>query len=428
MLVLVVAEGCSGAQKTAPPPPPSYTLPPLQEPGKPYHTPRAGEGFRTEVLGKEVAVPPRDRSSVTAWDLGMVAVAPGVTQNEVLPFASLYLWRRPDEDNFLRAIIVGVYNDIFVSKSSQPLRPFEGILGLRTVTLPRADADYVDGERIKEEELYWGKIQPAIGVGYREDLEEPGANDNMLSVSLLAEPTYLYFEEGPDTADNFVEPQDTFEGRGHFMVRLDAVERNLLELPHRGLALGSDLVYAHRTNWEDWGIDRKESHKTGKDYVYFTGYMVGAGGVPLVDSDRHRLVGSIHGGTGDSLDRFSALRVGGGPSGDEFDSLWRPLVPGALLDEFATNHYVIALGEYRWEAIFFTYLSVRSSVAYVDRERDLGAERGERDDFLYSIGWRITTGFLFETRMVLDYNYNTGVLRHGDFGGHEVVVHMSGSF
>src|SRR5262249_54796196 len=126
--------------------------------------------------------------------------------------------------------------------------------------------------------------------------------------------------------------------------------------------------------------------------------------------------------------RFSKLRVGGGPGGEEFEALARPLIPGALVDEFLTSDYAVLVGEYRWEPIFFCYLSVRSSVAYVNRDRFSGQDVGTSDDVLSSIGWRITTGFLFETRLQVDYNYNFGVIRHGEFGGHEVVAHISKDF
>lgn len=424
--ILGLLAGCSSTPPKPPVPP--HALPLLVKPGEEYRTPRAGEGFRTEVFDQEVAVQPRDRRSVTAWDLGAAAVAPGVSEAEVLPFASLFLWRRPDEDTFLRAVVVGVYNEIFASKSGQPFRPFEGILTLNTYTVPFEQAEYLEGKRVDDEELYWGRVHPGFGFGYREDLDEPGENDNMIAVSMLAEPGYLYFDEGRDTARNFVDPQDTFEGRGHFQVRLDAMERNLLELPHRGIVMGSDLVYGHRARWDDWGLDRRESSQTGRDFVFFTGYMLGAAGLPFIDNDRHRILGSIHGGAGDSLDRFSGLRVGGGPTGDEYEALSRPIIPGALMEEFVTNHYAIAVGEYRYEPLFFAFLSVRSSIAYVDRDRDTGSDASGKQDFLYSIGGRLTSGFFFNSRLQLDYNYNTGVIRHGEFGGHEVVVHLSGSF
>ncbi len=52
----------------------------------------------------------------------------------------------------------------------------------------------------------------------------------------------------------------------------------------------------------------------------------------------------------------------------------------------------------------------------------------EKDDVLSSIGARITTGFLFNTRLQIDYNYNFGVIRQSEYGGHEVVAHFSGAF
>lgn len=425
-VLLLVLFGCASPPTL--PPVPAHSLPLLERPGQEYRTPRAGEGFRTEVLGEDIAVQPRDRRTVSAWDAGAAFVAPGLSEAEALPFASLFFWRRPDEDTFLRAVVVGVYNEIYASKSSQPFRPFEGIFTLNSYTVPVDQAEYVDGRRIDEEELLWGRIHPGLGFGYREDLDEPGQTDNMLAVSLLAEPGFLYFEEGRDTASNFDEPRDTFEGRAHFQVRLDALERNLLELPHRGIAMGTDLVYGHRARWNDWGTDGKESAETGRDFVAYSGYMLGVGGIPFVANERHRLLGSLHGGAADSVDRFSAFRIGGGPSGDEYEALARPVLPGALIEEYPISHYAIAIGEYRYEPIFFAFLSLRTSIAYVERDRDLGREISDRDDFLYSIGSRLTSGFFFKTRLQLDYNYNTGVLRRGEFGGHEVVFHVSGSF
>jgi hypothetical protein len=316
---------------------------------------------------------------------------------------------------------------VFFSKSAQPFRPFEGVLTFNNLTVPIAQAEHIDGKRVDEEELLWGTIRPGIGFGYRNDLEEPGHVDNMLAVTLTAEPGYMYFDDGKETADNFKVPQDTFEPRGHFQVRLDAMERNLLELSHRGIAMGSDLVYGHRSNWEDWGLNGTEDASEGRDYFLFSGYMVGAARIPFA-SDRHHVVGSVHGGTGSSLDRFSAFRLGGGPVGDEYESIYRPNIPGAAITEFTTDHYVVAVGEYRWEPIFFAYLGVRTSVTYLDRTREISGGRSSENDFLYSIGGRITSGFFFHTRLQIDYDYNTGVIRHGDFGGHEVMVHLSGSF
>jgi hypothetical protein len=74
------------------------TLPKLDPFGTPYRRPRSGEGFEFELLGETHRVPPRDRRSLQAWDLGVAVGSPGVDEGEVLPFASLYFWEHPDDD------------------------------------------------------------------------------------------------------------------------------------------------------------------------------------------------------------------------------------------------------------------------------------------------------------------------------------------
>ena len=199
-------------------------------------------------------------------------------------------------------------------------------------------------------------------------------------------------------------------------------------MPHRGYALGSDLTYGYRTNWEDWGIDRERHASSSRDFGALSAYLVGVRGVPLVESERHRLVGTVHGGWGDGQDRFSNFHTGGGPTGYEFESISRPVLPGAMIEEYRTDRYAVAIGEYRYEPIFFTYVSIRSSVSYLRRERLHDGARVRSDDVLASIGGRLVTGFVFETLLELDYNYNAGVLRRGEYGGHEVTLHISRQF
>jgi hypothetical protein len=433
LIVSAVVAGAFADSRGAEEPPveaaaPEKPLRKLDVPGEEYLTPRAGEGFETTVLGREVRVEPRDRRTITAWDLGLSAIAPGVPTQEVLPFGSLFFWRQPDERTFFRAVLLGFYDDIIFAKSAESTSPIEAVFTFENLTLPVARNEYIDGKGFEDEQLLWGQVRGGVGIGYRERLPQPGYNDNMLAVSLLAEPGYLYFDDGKDAAPGFVEPQDTFEGRLHLKLRLDALERNLVELPHRGFALGSDLTYGYRTNWEDWGINRERDASSTKDFQSLSGYLVGVRGVPFVESERHRLIGTLHGGWGDGQDRFSNFRTGGGPTGYEFESISRPVLPGAMIEEYRTDRYAVAIGEYRYEPIFFAYVSLRSSVSYVRRERLHGGVREWSDDVLGSVGARLVSGFFFETLLQLDYNYNAGVLRRGEFGGHEVTVHVSGSF
>src|SRR5262249_55845866 len=92
-------------------------LPPLEVPGQPYRTPRAGEGFQTDVLGEHIRVEPRDRRSVSAWDVGIDGLIPGNSGADVLPFGTVYLWRRPDDDTLFRGILLGIYDEAIFAYS-----------------------------------------------------------------------------------------------------------------------------------------------------------------------------------------------------------------------------------------------------------------------------------------------------------------------
>jgi hypothetical protein len=405
-----------------------------------YHTPRAGEGFRARIFGRDVEVHPRDRRSTSAWSVGAATWYRWPEDERVLPFGSLYFWRRPDERQFFRGTVVGVYNDLVYAHSFAEENPFEAVFTFESETIPTDSAEYADGERLKQQELLKGFLRGGIGVGYRRQVEAgfgglrfreevpPQAPDNQLAISATIEPEFWYFHKGKDTVSNFRVPGDTFALRGHLRLRYDALERNLLDLTHRGIAIGVDATQGWRERWRDWGIDQRERAGDGRYPRLLQGYGVVAGGIPGV-SEKHRLIGSVHAGVGGNLDRFSAPSMGGGPSGDEFLAISRPLVPGAGIGEFFPDHYAIGLFEYRYELFFFTYLSARGSVAWLDRDRlDADNEIHRRDNTLTSVGTRLTTGFVFSTRLQLDYNYNFDVIRSHQRGANEWVLQVSRSF
>ena len=415
------APGGGGTSRTQEP------LPLLDSSQHPYRTPLAGQGFRARVFGHEVTVPPQNRRSVSSWDLGFGAYWPPPENSALLPVGSLYFWRHPDNKTLLRAEVAGVYNDIFFSRSPSRFQPFEGVLTFTNYTLPTPRKELIDGQARDAEELRWGEVRLGFGAGLRRQVA-PGQEDNMLAVDLTVEPGWLYFAGTSKTADNFVVPRDSFDIRSHLQLRWDALARNLLDLPHRGFAAGSDLIYGYRPGWRDWGLNGENAAADGREYLLFSAYLLAAGKVPLIDSDRQRLVGSLHGGLGRHLDRFSSLRIGGGedPMGEEYGSTWRPVIPGAVMQEFLPHHYLVAVGEYRWEPLFFTFVSLRASLAWLDRQHLSGEVVSRQDDFLSSLGARLTTGFFFGTRLQLSYNHNFGVRRGHERGGNEVVLHLSG--
>ena len=414
----------------------------IDESAPDYRTPRAGEGIRTRIFGRDVAVPARDRRSTSAWDLGIDSWYRWPEDARVLPFGSLYFWRRPSEASFLRATIVGLYDDITYAHALADESPFEAVLTFENDTVPSDSAEYVDGERIKRQELMQGEVRAGVGLGYRRQVQAgfggvrlldhvpPHSPDNQLSLSARIEPALLYFDQGKDMVHAFRVPDDTLELRGHLQMRFDSLERNLLELAHRGLALGADAWQGWREDWGKWGIGKEESSKDRPRMLQ--GYGVIAGGIPGL-GEGHRVIGSVYAGVGSNLDRFSAPHIGGGPSDDEFLELAQPIVPGAGIDEFWPDHYAVGIAEYRYELFFFTYLSARASVAQLDRDRfvvnrfDPGPTH-RQDDTLTSLGARLTTGFLFSTRLRLDYNYNFDVIRNDRHGANEFLFNVSRSF
>ncbi len=394
---------------------------------EPYRTPLAGEAFRTTVLGREVDVAPRDRRRVDAWDLGLELNQPPPQDERVLPFGSLYFWRHPDAEQLDYAIVSGVYDDVRLERALGG-SPAQGVLTFFNYTLPVDQTELVDGRSQQDQSLLWGVVRGGVGLGYRTQIA-PGEQDNLFAASLTVEPGYLYFHRGGDAAADFEAPQDTFELRGHLSLRGDALQRNLLELPHRGFAFGGDATIGRRFNWDDWGIEDQQSASATRDPWLVTGYALAAGGVPFVPSERHRLIGSLHAGVGGHLDRFSSPRIGGGPDGTDYTSVERVIVPGAAIEEFLPHHYVVAVAEYRFEPIFFVYLGLRASAGWLDLEtRDGSGGTRRQDGFVTSIGGRLTTGFFFQTRLQLDYAYSPDIVRRGGRGGNEVVLHVSREF
>lgn len=419
---VVLAEALPGGQDVR-------DLPELRQPGAPYRTPRAGEGFRTQVLGYDVRVTPRDRRTTTAWDLSLALYNPEPGDQEMVPIGVVNLWDHKEDGGLLRAQISGVYNDIFWSRPMPQLGSLEGALVLESFTIPTAQAELVDGRTVDQEELLWGYVRPGFGPGLRRNIA-PGHADNMAAVDLTLEPGYLYFRRGADTSPDFVVPRNTFLVHAHLQVRYDGLERNLLELPHEGIATGLDLIFGHRFTWQNWGMLAGEDAGQGRNYASCTAYFLAAGGVPGIERERHRLIGVLHGGTGHHLDRFSARRIGGGPNpmGEEYGITSDPILPGAAMQEFFPQHYLLLTAEYRWEAVFFAYLGINATVGRLDRLRDTPAGFVSSTDDLRSLGARLTSGFLFQSRLQLAYNYNFDVVRKGDYGGHEVVLSIARTF
>ena len=396
-----------------------------------YRTPRAGEGFTTEVFGEQVVVPSRNLRHINGWKVGAQFETPQPDDRLVLPAAALYFWRHPDDRHLLRAEVTGVYNNAFWGMKPDGWGDFEIGLNFNNFTLPSTWNEVYDGVKDSREEIFWGYIRPGLSFGYRKSLET-GHQDNMWQLNYVLEPGYFYSGRDSGTAANMVLPKSTFELRNRLVFRYDSMERNILSLPHEGFAVGGDFVYGYRVNWADWGVPGNTFRKNdGQHYVNFNAYAVGAATVPFTNNERHKLVSWLSAGVGHNLDRFSATRVGGGPNamGMEYGSSAMPILPGTSIWEFYPQHYVIGALEYRYELSWFSYLTAHGGVGYLNplRPTSTGALRIS-EELLPWMGARLSTGFIGDTMLMLDYAHSFNLVNEGARGGNEVMLWLSGEF
>ncbi|MFO1077586.1 MAG: hypothetical protein U1E73_07655 [Planctomycetota bacterium] len=394
----------------------------------PDQTIRAGEAFRAPLFGgvREQAV--RDRRDVWAYDLGF-ANSPGLDAGDTLPLVSIYVWQHPDDDHLFRALLNGVANEVLYAQGLGD-GGLEWVAALDTSNYPGESGEWIDGAIDDREKVVWGFARPGLGLGYRRRVGPQ--QDNMLAFDVLGEVGALWFGRGDSTSAAFAMPPSTLETRLHARLRCDLMLRNIVELPHAGWAAGSDAVLGRRARWRDWGDPAIATHDGGatRDYATLSAYAFGVAGVPGVAGGRHRLVGAVHAGLGDGVDRFSATRIGGGPDtrGGEFELTSRPVLPGAALGEYFPSDYALAYAGYRFEPAFFAFVDVGVTFGALDRDRDLAGGRVRSRDAMTALSARLSTGFFGSTRLQLLTAYDFDAVRHGDDGAWAVVLQVSGYF
>ncbi len=400
-----------------------------------YHTPLAGKRLELELFGEHVVVPERDRGKTMALTLGVAVFSPEIGAQSVVPFGAFY-WRHIDLDRRLRAVVSGVVNEIdFAERLGHA--GFEAVAHFDDYCLPIPSAQIIDNRDLDFTSLVWGWNSAWFGAGWRTPLP-PGEVDNDLQLQVGYVAGYWYFTGREEFDDRQNVPPDTYVHGVHARVRLDAITRNLLELPHRGVAAGFDAEFLRRDVWEDHGAivpatGRKQfEERQTRDYTRLSAHVVVAAGLPFL-SERHRFVGQVHGlwaPQGD-LDRFSGFRVGGGPPPTEAADLQRSPWAGAMFDQYTVVDGVLASLEYRLEVLFFLFVHLRATLAscrtptYKGTLGPPGPYRfTRRSGTSYSAA--ISSGFLWESSLYLEYSYDTGALR-AEEDGHSVLVLWSKS-
>ena len=386
-----------------------------------YHTPLAGEPFRTVIMGRTLNVPAQDRGRVTALTLGGVYYTPKQGDTSVTPIGALFVKRVWDQSRTRNVISIFV-NDLEYDKSFGNL---ELVTRFENNTIPTGQREVVNNREIKSSDAVWGTLLASMGPGLRYKVA-PFQVDNDLRLQLLGKFGYFYTERTSDTGPNLVLPPSTMLYGAKLRGRYDGMRRNLLELPHTGMATGFDLDYMHRDKWANFGTIPEAifTKNNTRDYVQFSGYFIGVDGIPGL-SEKNRILFSFHGGMTPrkSADRYNAITIGGGPLPGESDDLCRPNYPGTMFNQVLVSRYAMTALEYRRELASFLYLHLRETFIWADR-----ASVTDTNRFLFkstngaatTIG--LDTGFFWNSELYLGYSWDTGFIRNGKSGSGLIFV------
>lgn len=405
-----------------------------------YRTPRAGEAFEGELLGFAIDVPGRDRRSTLALTIGAAFFDPPIDGSGASPLFNLY-WRRYWDERRILGLFSIAYDFVEYGESLVPLDEdepgkgsLEGVVLFENYTVPQPLYETREsGRRAEDSAVYFGRVALDVGLGLRRAVD-PFAAENDLRVQLLAHAEWQYFDDSHDTPDRAIIPPDAFVYGGRLRLRLDKLERNLIELPHVGFACGGDVDLLRRDPWREAGLRDASGARTApprdtRDILRVSGFALAAFGVGL--GERHRVVAQVHAGWAPRghVDRFSAFRFGTGPLQTESADLARASFPVAGFNQITAEEYVIGGLTYRFEALFFFFPHVRVTGAWGrvgEWDPATWRQRFERrGGVAYSAGF--TSGFAFNSQLFVEYSYGTGFSRQGH-DGHVVFVMWSKAF
>lgn len=375
-----------------------------------YHTPLAGEAKRVTFMGQQVDIPAVNRADMTSITLGASLLTPPQGKSPIIPVAALY--HRRITDNSLRRAMVAVFlNELEYLRDEGG---WDVVAQFENDTLPVSGRELRNNKEIRGTALYYGTLLGSLGVGWRRPVY-PFQIDNDVRVQLVARGGYFYAHRETDTAPGLWVPPNTPLYGARLRGRYDGLRRNLLELPHEGVAAGFDIDYVHRDKWrgEPGGTD-----DGNRNYTQMEGHLVAATGVPGL-SERNRLLISLYGGfTAQGRgDRFNAFRLDGAPfPSEQYDLAW-PHYSGVIYDRVLARGYATATAGYRRELAFFLYLSTLGSYIWADRS---SAVANDRVDFGEMHGAAATvaldSAFVWNSSLYLAWSWESGVMRNGRLG------------
>jgi len=382
-----------------------------------YRTPLAAEALQTEFMGRRITLPAWDRGHMTAITLGASFLDSDQGDSELLPIGALYL-RHFWEQSRTRNVISILVNDLEYART---LGSFELVGHFENYTLPMDQTEIIENVEIEPTSVRWGTLTAAVGPGLRLPVA-PYQVDNDFRLQLLGRVGYLYAQRSHNTGATQVLPPDTLLYGARLRARYDSMRRNLLELPHSGVAAGFDLDYLHRDHWRN--LEPSASGSTHRNYLQARGHLVAAGGVPGL-SERNRALFSIYGGktNGDSADRYNAFTVNGGPFPSEQEDLARVHYTGLIYQDVRATSYATATLGYRREVTFFLYLSALGSFIWADRGTVQGGEQVVfRDTTAAAATLSLDCGFFWDSALYLAYIWESEFIRNGRSGSGVVLT------
>lgn len=382
---------------------------------------------------QHIDVPGRDRRNTTAITLGFSMLSPTTGGNLLTPYGAFYLRQQNQTDTrHIRAVITGLVNYISFRDSTWNDVGLEVLFDWENSCIPVATGEVVSGVNAQYMEVEQGYLQPGIGIGWNKQITNLicGYNrkdfDNYWRVQLLYETGYWYTEKGDSDSSKITLPPDTDFHQLHLRIRFSAITRNLLELPHCGIACGADVWMGRRSHWSDYHLGEifRFDREHTQDYLKATAYLGIAMGIPFL-SEQHRLISFAHVGYLPSghWDRWSGLRIGGGPLLSESEDLARANFPGATFSQFIAEKYFLANVEYRYEFTSFFYIHLRGTWMWgkfgmLEHEHQLLKDHG------LAVSVAITTGFIWKTMLYVEYSVDDGFIRRGT-SGYSVFVSLS---
>lgn len=372
-----------------------------------YHTPLAGEPGRVTFMGQIVEIPAVNRADMTSITLGASFLAPALGQSPIIPVAAFY-HRRISDRSYGRAMVAIFVNEL---EYDLDLGGWDLVAQFENGTLPVAGRELRDGEEIRGSSLNYGTLLGSLGVGWRLPVA-PFQVDNDIRVQLVARGGYFYAHRETDSAPGLWVPPNTGLYGARLRCRYDGMRRNLLELPHEGMAAGFDVDYLHRDRWR---AEAGSADGGNRNYAQAEGHLVGAAGVPGL-SERNRLLLGIYGGftARGRGDRFNAFRLNGGPfPGEQYDLAW-PHYCGVIYDRVPARGYATATAGYRRELAFFLYLSTLGSYIWADRSSAVGDDRvGFKQMHGSAATVALDSAFPWKSSLYLAWSWESGVMRNG---------------